>query len=126
MDPQASAEPPNEIAFNILSPQNKANIPFSVSHRILVIALRRQAIENVDSLEGLLSCQFANTIIKPAFLDEPVFLAARSAGQGLHEHKPMPAAALTGSLVVRGQAAGFPDTVTFYSIRRRMATNLCN
>jgi Protein of unknown function (DUF3435) len=126
IDPEASVVGPNELAFRILSPQNKANIPFSISHRLLMIALRRNALEGIETLEQLFSGDLTNIVIKEDFLNKPILLAADHRGLSLKEYKPMPASALTNYIQIRGRASGFPNKITFYTVRRRMASDLAN
>jgi hypothetical protein len=126
LDPEARADRTrqDQLVFNILSPQNKANIPFSVPHRILVIALRRGAILGIDTLEDLLSDESAVIKFRDEFLKKPIFLSANARGFTVIPDKPLPANALSAYIQIRGRDAGFPDKITFYSIRRRMATDL--
>lgn len=60
---------------------------------------------------------------KEEFLDVPVFLAAKPRGLGITD-QPMTAKGLSDYLQLRGKRMGYERTITWYSIRRRAATDM--
>lgn len=101
------------------------NLPLSVPHRLLVIALRRGLLVDISTLDELFSFSRQNLLIKPDHLDEPILLRSLPKGIGLDPAStPLRADRLTDYLSRRGKALGFSESITFYSIRRRAATDL--
>ncbi|RKK86501.1 hypothetical protein BFJ71_g13743 [Fusarium oxysporum] len=107
----------------IKSPQNTENMVFSVPHRLLTMAVRRGILDGIETLDQLFSSEAKYISIKPEFLDKPVFLAASPRGLKVTE-EPMRATALTKYVSLRGQKIGYSQDLTFYSFRRRAATDL--
>ncbi|KAK2479087.1 hypothetical protein H9L39_08461 [Fusarium oxysporum f. sp. albedinis] len=96
---------------------------FSVPHRLLTMAVRRGILDGIETLDQLFSSEAKYISIKPEFLDKPVFLAASPRGLKVTE-EPTRATALTQYVSLRGQKIGYSQDLTFYSFRRRAATDL--
>ncbi|KAB5555005.1 hypothetical protein GE09DRAFT_1239454 [Coniochaeta sp. 2T2.1] len=111
------------LTCTITSPKLLSNIIFSVPHRLLVIALRRGAIEGLNTIDEVREYSGHRILIKPGFLDQPVFFAGLPGGRGLSS-EPMSAQALSAYLKLRGEMLGFVLVITFYSLRRRSARDL--
>ncbi|CAJ0540123.1 Ff.00g073930.m01.CDS01 [Fusarium sp. VM40] len=114
---------PSELKCIIKSPQVVSNLIFSIPHRLLVIAIRRGILAGIQTLDQLLSSELQYITIRQEFLDKPVFLAAGPRGLTLTE-KSMRATALTTYISLRGKKIGYAQDLTFYSLRRRAATDL--
>jgi len=106
------------------------NMIFSIPHRLLVIALRRKAVlgvdaEGIDAIDDVLSGDLYNIRICPDFMDQPVFLASKPRGLALNdEGAPLGVPNLSAYLNDRGEALGYIARISYYSIRRRVATEL--
>ncbi|KAF5027811.1 hypothetical protein F66182_81 [Fusarium sp. NRRL 66182] len=107
----------------IKSPQHSTNLIFSIPHRLLIIALRRGVLHGIETLDQLLCTEKKYIAIKEEFLDKPILLAGAPRGLKLTE-EPMRAAALTEYISLRGKKVGYAEDLTFYSLRRRAATDL--
>ncbi|KAM0200381.1 hypothetical protein ACHAPI_002806 [Fusarium lateritium] len=114
---------PSKLKCIIKSPQITSNLIFSVPHRLLIIAIRRGILDGIETLDQLLSSELQYITIRQEFLNQPVFLAAGPRGLTLTE-KPMRATALTTYISLRGKKIGYAQDLTFYSLRRRAATDL--
>ncbi|KAI0159764.1 hypothetical protein GGR57DRAFT_437290 [Xylariaceae sp. FL1272] len=55
--------------FPIISPQDQHNLFFSFPRRLLVVALRRNAIQGITSIEDLLDGNNQNVLFKEEFVD---------------------------------------------------------
>ncbi|OBT70725.1 hypothetical protein VF21_10291 [Pseudogymnoascus sp. 05NY08] len=118
-----AAKPSRPIKCRVMSPNITDNLVFSVPHRLLIIALRRGAIAGIETLDDLLNGDRLNIQWKPSFLDQPILLGSTPRGLDVSQ-KPASAASLTEYLRERGRHMGYERTITFYSIRRRIATDL--
>ncbi|OBT86741.1 hypothetical protein VE02_06274 [Pseudogymnoascus sp. 03VT05] len=122
-----ASKPSRSIRCRVMSPNLIDNLVFSVPHRILIIALRRKAIAGIDTLDELLNGEALNIQVcgrwKPSFLDQPILLGSTPRGLEVSD-KPASSASLTEYLRERGKQMGYARTITFYSIRRRIATDL--
>ncbi|KAF5722886.1 hypothetical protein FMUND_2242 [Fusarium mundagurra] len=113
----------SQLRCVIKSPQNTENLVFSVPHRLLAMAIRRGILCGIETVDQLFSSRAKYILIKPEFLDKPVFLAAGPRGLKITQ-EPMRATALTTYISLRGQKIGYADVLTFYSLRRRTANDL--
>ena len=64
---------PEELIFNLETPAKASNLALSVPHRLLVIALRRGALE-LETLDELIDGQLMLIKVKNEFLDMPVLV----------------------------------------------------
>ncbi|KEQ67642.1 uncharacterized protein M437DRAFT_36615 [Aureobasidium melanogenum CBS 110374] len=119
----ADADRSGPKTYTLVSPPADQLI-FSVPHRLLVIALRRGILLDYNTIEDLLAGDLANITIRDDQLDEPIFYASGPRGLELDTSKPLNAHALTDYIRERGKTLGYPHPITFYSIRRRAATDL--
>jgi hypothetical protein len=110
--------------FTLVSPPNPDQLIFSVPHRLLVIALRRGILVDYDNIDDLIDGDRFNITIRDDQLEEPILYASAPRGLTLDTSKPLNANALTEYIRQRGRALGYPFPITFYSIRRRTATDL--
>jgi hypothetical protein len=55
--------------------QSSENLIFSIAHWLLIIAIRRGILVNINSLDDLLSQTQRHIMAKPEFLNDPVLLA---------------------------------------------------
>lgn len=110
--------------FNLSTPTKSSNLIFSIPHRLIVIGLRRGVFEDFTDLDGLLSGTHVFLKIKDDFLDKPVLIRPVGNGYQTNPDLPMYANTLSSYLQRCGRRAGFAEAITFYSIRRRTATNL--
>lgn len=62
--------------------------------------------------------------IKNEFLDKPILPKAGTRGMSVVPNEPLSATALTIYISRRGKKLGYATAINFYSIRRRVATNL--
>lgn len=113
-----------KLVCNITPPSSSENLIFSIVHWLLIIAIRRGILVNINSLDDLFSQTQRHIMVKPEFLNDPVLLAAGPRGLNVIPGKPLGSSALTTFLKGRGQKVGFPADITFYSFRRRTATEL--
>jgi len=107
-----------------LDSPTKDNLIFSIPHRLLVIALRRGLLLDINSLDELLSTDKHHILIKPEHLDDPVFYAATKRGLHLHESKPLQTGGLREYLRLRCRNLGYTQNISFHAIRRAAATDL--
>ncbi|KAK7981593.1 hypothetical protein PG988_003831 [Apiospora saccharicola] len=110
------------LICNVKSPENTDALYFSIPHRLLVMALRRKLLRDVETMEQLVECEFKRIAFKPEALNKPVVCAATPRGLGI-THKPAKADALSTYLATRGHNIGYNQRITFLSIRRRAATH---
>lgn len=103
------------LKFTLLSPSRASNIQFSVPHRLLAIAIRRNALMDINTLEELFESQLQNIRVKPEFLGKPVLLSAVSKGTAVDANRPLRATALTEYLKLRGQRVGCPQGTAAFS-----------
>lgn len=109
--------------FIIKSPASKHNLMLSVPHRVLAIALRRGALDQINTLDELIGGAQHYIRFKPDFLDTPVLLAGRPRGLSVDPDKALSASSLSAYLQQRGQMAGYKHNISFYSIRRAAGTD---
>jgi hypothetical protein len=121
-DPDAARVEPK--TYTIVSPPNPDQIIFSVPHRLLVIALRRGLLVDYTNINDLFAGDKLNILVRDDQLDEPVLYAAAHRGLGLDTTKPLNAHGLTDYIRERGKVLGYAHPISFYSIRRRAATDL--
>lgn len=95
----------------------------SVPHRLLVAALRHKGIVGIDTLSELLEGNVHRIRFKPEMLNRPVIMRATPRGLDVIKDQPATVAALTEYLQRRGERNGYTENITFYSIRRRAATD---
>lgn len=82
---------------------------FSVPHRLLAIALRRDILVGINTIDELFNGRFQNILIKDEFKDKPVLVSSISKGTGVDLADPMRATSLTSYLKLRGKQIGCPD-----------------
>ena len=113
------------LTFTIQSPKQPRNLIFSPSHRLLVMAIRRGAIEGIDSIEELLSSDNVNIVWKAEFRKKPIFLAGGPRGLSVLEDEAATDHSLTDYLRQRARRMlGYPLDITYYSFRKESAMNL--
>lgn len=110
--------------FYIKSPQKAANLALSAPHRFLVLALRRNALVGISTLDELLSGNQRNIRIKPEFMDKPVIVSATSRGLDVDLDKPASIKSISEYLRRRGFNLGYAKAITFYSLRRRAGSDI--
>ena len=111
------------ITYHIKPPRRQENVPLSIVHRLLTIAIRRGALVGISSIDDLLNQQGQEICIKEEFMDKPILLMGTPRGLGV-SNEPMRASALTDYISRRGRKLGYSEAVTFYSIRHRAANDL--
>lgn len=104
--------------------RGKMTFETSAPHRILTIALRRGALEGIDTIDELFGSKQRFIRIKNEFIDKPILLAGGKRGLSVQQDQPMRSQALTEYLKLGGQKAGFAEATTFYRIRRNTAQGL--
>ncbi|KAK7522788.1 uncharacterized protein IWZ02DRAFT_450515 [Phyllosticta citriasiana] len=112
------------LNVTIKSATSHEDLIFSPSHRLLVIAIRRGLLQGISTLEELLNTNLQIIQVKPEYLNEPIFYQSTPKGTSLNFNKPLRAASLTDYLRNRSHALGYPSGITFYSIRRKIASDL--
>ncbi|KAK3705352.1 hypothetical protein LTR37_013325 [Vermiconidia calcicola] len=121
INPGAPMEHNVIIKLQASEPQN---LIFSPAHRLLVIALRRGILQGIDSLDDLLAWDREHVTIRQEHLDDVVFFAGVPKGTALDYDKPLRSPALSVYLQRRGYQIGYTAPITWYSIRRRAATDM--
>lgn len=111
------------LQLRLPSPQ-PANIVFSAAHRLLVIAIRRGILQDIDSLDDLFAYDRFQIFVKDRHLNDTVFFRGKPKGDGLDTDHPLASSALTEYLRRRGVQIGYDKPITWYSIRRRAATDM--
>ena len=112
------------LTFIIDSPKQPRNLVFSPSHRLLVMAIRRGAIEGIDSIEELLSKDDVNIVWKAEFRKKPIFLAGEPHGLSVLEDEAVTDNSLTDYLRQRARRMlGYPLDITYDSFRKESAIN---
>ncbi|KAF2173933.1 hypothetical protein M409DRAFT_48840 [Zasmidium cellare ATCC 36951] len=111
------------VRLNMPSPEPH-NLVFSVTHRLLVIALRRGILEGIGSLDDLLTTNLNEIRVKRKYLDDTVFYRGIPKGTAVDIPYPLAAHSLTSYLRLRGKQIGYTSNVSWYSIRRRAATDM--
>ncbi|KEQ79301.1 hypothetical protein M438DRAFT_339891 [Aureobasidium pullulans EXF-150] len=106
------------------SPEQAEELIFSVPHRLLLMAIRRNLLVGIKTIEELLTGEQAFIQIKQRHLDDPLFYRSKPHGAGIDTTSPMTATGLSVYLRERGAHLGYQFPVTWYSIRRRAATDL--
>jgi len=106
-----------------LDSPNEENLPLSVPHRMLEMALRRGIIEGITTIDELMNTDLSRIRIKAEHLDDPCFYGGIPGGRGLSD-TPLSANAISAWVSDRGRALGYTETVTLYSFRHRTATDL--
>jgi hypothetical protein len=119
----ADADRSGPKTYTLVSPPADQLI-FSVPHRLLVIAVRRGILVNYTTMDELLAGTHLNITVRDDHLDEPILYASAPRGLQLDTTKPLNAIGLTDYIRERGKILGYPHPITFYSIRRRAATDL--
>jgi len=109
------------LPFQINSPVNIDNLPFSPAHRLLSIALRRGLLEKHTTFESLLRGTEFFIRVKPARADEPLFLAGRNRGL-VSESTPVKTNGITIKFQKAVKLSGYGLGVTLYAWRQRFAT----
>ncbi|KAK4545856.1 hypothetical protein LTR36_002420 [Oleoguttula mirabilis] len=120
---QDQAASQEKFTMKMDSPQAR-NLIFSPAHRLLVISLRRGVLQGISSIDELLNYSGYVIPIAPEHLDDVIFLAGRPKGDAIDLEKPLVAHALTEYLQRRGKQIGYNMRITWYSIRRRAATDM--
>ncbi|KAK4543512.1 hypothetical protein LTR36_005407 [Oleoguttula mirabilis] len=119
--PDAPSDEP--VPLRLDSPESH-NLVFSPAHRLLVIALRRGILEGIESLDDLFDSTLQYVSVKEDCLDQTVFYRGVPKGTGLDYTRPMNAHAITEYLQRRGYLTGYTTPITYYSLRRRAATDM--
>lgn len=108
------------------SPKGQLTFELSAPHRILTIALRRRALDGIETIDELFNGRQKFINIKPEFLGKPVLVVGTEGGRSINLDQPMRSGALSEYLKRRGEKAGYLEPITFYSIRRNTAQELSN
>lgn len=111
-----------KLKFTVLPPLHVKHFCLSPTLRILAIALRRNALKMYTSVEELLNGDEQIIEFKDEFLDKPVMLQGTERGLAVTD-QPARSHSFTRYLGSRAVQAGFIDEVTFYSIRRKTASD---
>ncbi|KAK1061483.1 hypothetical protein LTR74_010996 [Friedmanniomyces endolithicus] len=119
----AQAATYDRIAICMPSPE-PGNLIFSPAHRLLVIAVRRGLLKDVHTIDELLDFPGDLISIDVAHLNDLVFYGGKPKGDTLDYSRPLMAGALSDYLQRRGEAVGYTTRITWYSIRRRAATDM--
>ena len=98
------------LRFHIVSPQRTRNLVFSIAHRLLVIALRRGAIDGIETLDELFAKDNFYIRWKPEFSKKPIFLAGGHRGLSVQDDVPLGAHAPNEYLARRAKRmVGYPS-----------------
>lgn len=97
------------------------NLPMSVPHRLLGMLLRREGLEDHETLDSLLGGTEHRIKIKESMLSQPVCRAGGRRGLSVSEN-PMSAEALSRYVRDASITAGYPLGITMYAWRRKAAT----
>ncbi|KAK0270754.1 hypothetical protein LTR35_011259 [Friedmanniomyces endolithicus] len=119
----AAAATYDRIAIRMPSPE-PGNLIFSPAHRLLVIALRRGLLKDIHTIDELLDFPGHVISIDVAHLHDIVFYGSKQKGEALDYSKPLMTQGLNDYLQRRGKAVGYTTGITWYSIRRRAATDM--
>lgn len=111
------------LSIRIDSPDPR-NLIFSPAHRLLVIALRRGIVEGIDNVDDLVYGPLANINIVEERKHDVVFYASKARGLALDWDNPMKSHSLSTYLGTRGYQLGYVKGISYYSIRRRSATDM--
>lgn len=106
------------------TPEHQHSLMTSIPHRFLALALRRGALENYTTVEELLSDHRQNVVFKEEFQTKPFLLAGTYRGLDAKRDEPISAAALCEYVKIRGMQRGCNQSISFYSICRRVGTEL--
>jgi len=96
---------------------------FSLPHRLLVMLLRRGYLEDHESLESLMNSRKHQIVMKKEAFNQPVFLSVSPRGLKLGD-EPARSRSFTDYLKLRAQWIGYPFGISFYSWRRKFATQV--
>ncbi|KJX98468.1 hypothetical protein TI39_contig411g00017 [Zymoseptoria brevis] len=66
-----------------------ANLTFSAAHRLLVIAIRRGILQDIDTIEDLMAYTGKNIKIKPEFREDYLFYRGKPKGMGIDMKHPL-------------------------------------
>ncbi|KAK1056354.1 hypothetical protein LTR74_014961 [Friedmanniomyces endolithicus] len=100
------------------------NLIFTPAHRLLVIAIRRGLPNGVHTIDELLASPGNLISIDVAHLNDSIFYRGKEKGDALDYSKTLTSTALTVYLQRRGKAVGYTMNISWYSIRRRAATDM--
>ncbi|EGP91473.1 uncharacterized protein MYCGRDRAFT_107442 [Zymoseptoria tritici IPO323] len=102
-----------------------ANLTFSAAHRLLVIAIRRGILQDIDTIEDLMAYTGKNIKIKPEFREDYLFYRGKPKGMGIDMKHPLTVTALDQFLKRCCFAVGFTQqAIGMTSIRRRASSDL--
>lgn len=114
-----------------LDSPNEDNLIFSVPHRLLMMALRRDLIDGITTIEELVQSNLAEFTIKDENLDDPIFYAGLPGGRGIDtslnedgQQRALSASQISAWVSSQGRALGYTEAITLYSFRRRAASDL--
>lgn len=123
-DIEKSAGSARPLRVTITSPTDPDSLVFSIPHRLLVIAIRRGILDGISSIDDLMNTNKHYILVKKEHLQEFIFFRSISKGTALNQSQPLTAPQLTDYLSTRGLALGYSQPVTWYSLRRKAATDL--
>ncbi|KAL6402116.1 uncharacterized protein AUP68_14581 [Ilyonectria robusta] len=89
----------------------------SAPHRLLTIAIRRGALDGIQTIDELFKRRNRFITIKKEFLDKPVFVAGTQHGLDVDLDKPMASEAFTDYLQLCAEKVGITKSITFHSLR---------
>lgn len=96
----------------------------SAPHRLLTIAIRRGALDGIQTIDELFTRRNRFITIKKEFLDKPVFVAGTHHGLDVDLDKPMASEAFTDYLQLCAENVGITKSITFHSLRCDTAEEL--
>lgn len=120
-----NTEPGDDALHITIKCPTAANLTFSPAHRLLTMALRRNIIVGIETVDELLDGSNSAIMIKPAHLHEPLFYKAQFKGAGLDTSGPMSGAGAAEYLRRIAYRLGWKfTTLGLHPIRRRALTDV--
>ncbi|MCJ1392508.1 hypothetical protein MMC18_005376 [Xylographa bjoerkii] len=108
-------------------PPQQDNLPLSIAHHLLLVAIRRKALESVDNLEGLFAGTQNEICFKQEWRQMPVLLVGGWVGLSIKSYdEPATTGSMTEYIASRGKHLRYETTISFYALRKRAATDLAN
>jgi hypothetical protein len=115
----------NQTHVVVIEAPDVNNLIFSPAHRLLVIAIRRELLVDINTLDDLMAYTKRYIQVKREHRNDFVFWRSKAKGIGLDQGVPLAADALAEYLKRVCHKIGYtPQYIGFNSIRRRVASDL--
>ena len=114
---------PRKLEMPISAPDSIDTLTFSITHRLLILLLRRKLLSKYSTFEELVNDNTFHIAIKPQHLDDPVFYSIAPRGLELTT-TPATSDGLSSYLSNRAQKHGYPSGCTMYAWRRKAGTQV--